>query len=188
MFQGRRRFSRFRPRFSGSRPVARKQRYWVQTADGATEVAAQVTSLIIMSQANWPGLANLGMQGSVRIRRALLLLTSSTQTTLETRTYGVLSDDASDSGATGWDPSSTATANQRIPQRVHRWGALFVPSTATASQVPAAFEMNLDAVRDLKLNIRQRTDEVLFLNISPAAAAGDQLIWTLRSRVLIEIG
>jgi len=188
-FSGRAGSSRFR-----GRPVARKQRFWVQRTTQVAEVNATPTPLPILEYADWP-IPQGPWMASITVRRALLLLSATTDDTQVSRTYGIYQDDATDIIASSgfvWDPSNATAANVRVPQRVFRWGALIIPPAVTAGatgsgQVSPGFYTNRDGVRDLKLGVRVKSDEVLAMAISPGAT-GNLVTWTLLSRVLVEIG
>lgn len=190
---GRRRFSSGRRSYGGFRrpPVARKQRFWIQQIDNQTEVAGTVTSFTLLDWTLIPGLAGMSaLSKGVRLVRTLFILTSGSLATDESRQFGVLLDDASDVGANAWNPGSSAAANQRVPDRVFRWGGLMSRSTAAlaAGALPPVFVGNRDAVRDVKLGAILRPDSRLFLNVSFALAAPNQLAFSLQARTLIEIG
>lgn len=169
-------------------PLARKQRYWIQTADIVAETAGSVTALTLLDWSAVPGIGSMGaLSKGVKMLRVLFDLRSlTTLATAETRNFGVNLDDATDSGA--WDPSNTTASNQRVPDRVFRWGVLFTPATASLAAGFQPFTGSLDLTRDVGLKAFLRPDSRLFCNVSPAAAAGNQLSWQVRSRVLIEIG
>lgn len=192
MYSRSRRFTTRRRTFGGFRrgaPLAQRQRYWVQTADAVAESNGTVSSLTVLAWSQVPGIGAMGaLSRGVRLKRTLILLTSTTDDTVVSRYYGLNLDDATDSGA--WDPSSDTASNQRVPDRVFRWGALVVPGATAVSAgtaVPPGFYTNQDAVRDVKLSGFLRPDSRLFLNISPGAT-GNLVTWTLIARTLVEIG
>lgn len=183
----------FSSRFRG-RPLAHKQRFWVQRTTSVAEVNGAVTPLPILEYADWP-IPSGPWMATITVKRALLLLSSTGDDTQVSRIYGVHQDDATDiiaASAFLWDPSNATAANVRVPQKVFRWGALIVPPAVTvgatgSGAVSPGFYTNRDGVRDVKLATRVKSDEALCLNISPGVT-GNLVTWTLLSRVLVEVG
>lgn len=171
-------------------PLAQRQRYWIQKIGIATENAPDVTVIQLLAWADIPGLGSMAaLSKGIRLRRCIYILRSTTDDVAQNREYGVNLDDLSDAvAATAWNPGAITAANQRIPNRVFRWGGLTVPSTASLAAGFNPYVGNVDLVRDIKLNGFMRPDQALLLNIAPALSAGDQVQWTCQSRVLIEIG
>lgn len=170
-------------------PLAHKQRFWVQTSDSVLETLGQPTALTLFDWSVVPGIGGMAaLSKGVKLLRALVLLQPISLATVVNRTWGVCLDDATDQGASAWDPSSTTAANQRVPDRVFRWGSLIGPTTAAllAGVYAPVFETNQDGVRDIKLGSLLKPDQRLFFNVSPAPALVTTMI--VSTRVLIELG
>lgn len=168
-----------------SRP-ARKQFIWTTTIASLTETAGTTSTFLMSSEQQWIGNSSSGTGSSrAKLLKVVFSLQATAIATRETRIFAVCVDDVASPPTTN---PATATGFWSSTDVVH-WGTADVGATAAATGANQGFSNNyLDNTRSIKANRLLKTDSGVWLIVSPAAAAGNQLAYTLIARTLVSIG
>lgn len=174
MFRNRR--HSFPRRFS--KPMRQATRIWTTKLINSNEVAGAATSINLCDPTQWLTNAVGGGFQTGRLLKLVVLLTSGTLATFESRTMAITIDETSPG-----DPSTVAFYANTQPFWV---GGLLVPTTAGVVSA-STYRGWRDFTREWSLRRKLRSDQNVLLNISPAAAAGNQLVWSGLARALVEV-
>jgi len=175
---GRSSSSRFR-----SRPVARKQGFWVTTAIAASESNGAATYISLLTPSQWVVNTTTGLAEKVTPKLTLLALTATVDDVNQSRIYAVGIDDISTAQS---DPGTVAFyANFR---RISRWGT-FVVANSSSAELPTStgFFTNQDGIRRIKHRGIIRQDEEIWLVIQ-ASTTGNLLTYGGLARTYCERG
>lgn len=176
---GFRRSSHRRP-FRASR-FAKKELLWVTTQQNITEVAGATPSVLLLATSQWQSNATSGNWSSAKVLKVILDVTATALATAESRLFALLIDDISQSSLNPLVPANYAQMN---PFHLGRF------AIGGNTQVQGALGQSnnfLDNMREYKVNRKIKADQSLNMYISPAAAAANQLTYSIFARVLVEL-
>jgi hypothetical protein len=158
---------------------AKKQLIWTNTLQTVVESAGanSVAPLLSMSQviAN----ATTGNVQHAKVVKLLLDITSASLATAESRLFFLTIDDT-----TPGNPLTVASYGNTQPFAL---GRLHSPGNAAGQPLVPLFNGHRDNLRSYKVMRKISADQSLFLSISPAAAAGNQLSFTIFARALVQL-
>lgn len=165
-----------------TRPVARKQLIWCTTRATLTETAGTVSTIALLAPSQWAVNATSGNSYRATLLRVLWSLRQTQVATTEVRVFSITLDDQ------GALPSNPDTVAAYSDQDTLHWG---LTSGAATSSTVAQFGNDAgltEYVHSVKTRRRMREDQEVFLNLSPAAAAANQLSYTVLARTLVQLG
>lgn len=165
-----------------SRPVAHKQYLWCTSRLTATEVAGTTTTFALLIASQWIGNSSSGTAQRAGLVRCLWTMRSNQLATAEGRVFTLTLDDQNAL------PSNPDLVASYSGDEVLHWGLLSFPATSSTVSQHNNGLTPVEGVHDTKLRRKMRQDQEVFLNVSPAAAAGNQLSLTVFARTLVVLG
>lgn len=172
-FFGRRRFGK---------PPARKRLVWCTSKVTFTETFGTVSAVLVLVPGQWVDNATSGTKESAKILQLVLIPEAGRLATGESRTFMVAHDDVNQ---VGLNPETVASYSDTDCVHLGKIVAAANVAAQGADPVPNGYP---DNVRRIRINRRTDSTKALFVWISPAAAAGNQLTFTILARVLVQIG
>lgn len=164
-------------RFRGT-PFARKKLIWCTQKVSVSELAGNVSSVVLLVPQQWQLNTTSGDLEHAKILRLVLHATATQVATAEDRLYCLGVNDINQAAL---DPTQVATYGDSEPFHL---GVLNVPPTTNAGRVTNNFP---DSMRVFKVNRKIRSDMNLNLWVQPAAAAPNQVTFTFLARVLVQL-
>lgn len=164
------------------RPVAHVQFLWCTTRLTLTETAGTVSTFALLAASQWANNATSGNSQRASLVRVIWSVRTTQVATGETRVFTLTLDDQNAL------PSNPDTVAAYSDQDTLHWGLVSVPAVSSTVAQHNSGITPVEATHDTRLRRRMREDQEVFLNLSPAAAAANQLSLTVLARTLVRIG